>query len=251
MARDATYVDLVAALAKPGCAICRMAREAVHRYLDGLLYENVNDVGTRARLRAAHGFCHVHAWQAAALRDAFGMAIIYRDVVGSLGEELQSATDSPRLRSSGLLRREPRPGQFLARRLAARRPCPACSVQDEVTDATLGSLVRNLNDPEMERAFSSSSGLCLPHLRRALALAEDSASIEMLVRVQRAALARLEGELSEFIRKHDYRFAAEEWGPERDSWRRAIAVMTGEPDQEFTTGSTLPRLRRGHDSSVC
>ncbi len=230
MARDATYVDLVAALAKPGCPICRIVGQAVHRYLDGLLYENVNDVGVRARLRAAHGFCHSHAWEAAALKDAFGMAIIYRDVVSTLSEELDKGVRTPRLPTSGLLRREPRPGQFLARRLAARRPCPACSVQDEVTDATLGALVRNVNDPQMEEAFSSSSGLCLPHLRRALTLAEDGAAVETLVRVQRAALARLEGELAEFIRKHDYRFAAEEWGPERDSWRRAIAMMSGEPD---------------------
>jgi len=202
----------------------------VHRYLHGLLYENVNDVGTRARLRAAHGFCRNHAWEAAALRDAFGMAIIYRDVVSTLSEEIDKAAGTPRLPASGLLRREPRPGQFLARRLASRRPCPACSMQDEITDATLGSLVRNLSDSEMKQAFASSNGLCLPHWRRALALAEDGTAVEMLVRVQRAALARLEGELSEFIRKHDYRFTAEGWGPERDSWRRAIAMMSGEPD---------------------
>jgi hypothetical protein len=43
----------------------------------------------------------------------------------------------------------------------------------------------------------------------------------------------LHGELGEFIRKQDYRFAHEAYGSEADAWQRAIALlvgMNGEPD---------------------
>jgi hypothetical protein len=40
----------------------------------------------------------------------------------------------------------------------------------------------------------------------------------------------LTGELKEFQRKHDYRFSSEVFGPERDSWIRAIEKMVGKKE---------------------
>ncbi len=37
----------------------------------------------------------------------------------------------------------------------------------------------------------------------------------------------LHRELGEFMRKHDYRFRAEEMGATSDSWIRAIAMVAG------------------------
>jgi hypothetical protein len=37
----------------------------------------------------------------------------------------------------------------------------------------------------------------------------------------------LAGELGEFIRKNDYRFSAENVGKEKDSWLRAIELVSG------------------------
>lgn len=48
------------ALREPGCAVCRLARQAEGGYIEGLLWEQVNDAATRARLRASYGFCRRH-----------------------------------------------------------------------------------------------------------------------------------------------------------------------------------------------
>jgi hypothetical protein len=45
------YHDLMADLKKPGCPICHGAQRAAWKYLDGLLWEFVNDPGVRAGLR--------------------------------------------------------------------------------------------------------------------------------------------------------------------------------------------------------
>ena len=43
-------------------------------------------------------------------------------------------------------------------------------------------------------------------------------------------LQRLEGQLSELIRKHDYRFKDEARGSEMTSWKRAAGIVAGEGD---------------------
>ena len=59
-----TYYALLEGFDKSGCPVCRFMQEYSLRYLDALFYEQVNDVGIRRKLRAAHGFCNWHAWLA-------------------------------------------------------------------------------------------------------------------------------------------------------------------------------------------
>lgn len=44
----------------------------------------------------------------------------------------------------------------------------------------------------------------------------------------RGRLEGVQGELAEFIRKNDYRYANEPSGGERDSWLRALRALGGE-----------------------
>ena len=228
MARDAISFKLLKAMAKPGCAVCHLVDEAVSRYLDSLLYENVNDPGTRDRLRASQGFCREHARKVAGMRDAFGLAIIYRDILSSLGEALQHEGKSVPISSPAPVGRERlRRGQHMERRLAPHHSCPACEVQEDVTQVSLQALVRGLDDEDMARAYDGSHGLCLPHLRAAVALADTPATLKILVNKESQVVTSLVTELSEFIRKHDYRFTAEGFGAESDAWLRAIMMMVG------------------------
>jgi hypothetical protein len=48
-----------------------------------------------------------------------------------------------------------------------------------------------------------------------------------LMEAQKAVWQRLSSELSEFIRKKDHRFQNETFGPEGDSWLRAIEAVSG------------------------
>jgi nucleotide-binding universal stress UspA family protein len=85
--RHMTYYDLSDALARPGCAVCRLVANAVDRYLRGLLHESVNNPGVRERLRASSGFCREHSWQLQRRGDPLSIAILWRDllVVGFMG----------------------------------------------------------------------------------------------------------------------------------------------------------------------
>ena len=183
----------------------------------------------RARLRASHGFCREHAIQAAAVRDALGLSIIYQDILESLKKDMQSAAGTPGAATGGFLRRRSGgDGENVSRHLSSHRACPACAARDEMTDAGLHAFVANISDDAIDQLFRASGGLCLPHLRRALSLSNNAACLSALVEGQSAAIERTTAELAEFIRKHDWRFNKEPVGAEGLAWQRAMSMVVGE-----------------------
>jgi hypothetical protein len=232
MARDNTSDLVKAALAKPGCALCRLERDHLQRYLNGFMYEDVTNVDMRAKMRAAQGFCRQHAAQAVRVRDSLGLAIIYQDILATVSKNLRLGAAAPALPRVGLLRRLPSLGERLARLVAPGRSCPACAVCEEMTAAALGALLKSVAGAELGNDYEGSDGLCLPHLRRALAQASDGMVVAALVNRQIAAITSLDRELAEFIRKHDHRFRREQMGDEKDSWQRAIDMAVGQPADE-------------------
>lgn len=193
-ARHTSYFDLLEELARPGCAICRLAKRTTFRYLDMLSYENVNDPGVRATLRGSRGFCNYHAWQFGdEADDGLGTAIIYRDIILNVGRLLPDGSGpavSLRRSLAEFGSGPSSPGRALAKHLAPRGECLACHQLDLLTRVYVSTLIEHLDDPQLSIALSRSSGLCLPHLRQALARAEEPEQVEFLTRVMGEAYAR-------------------------------------------------------------
>lgn len=221
MTRHITYHNLIDAMKKPGCFVCRLVSETVDHYLDALLYENVNDVGVRKDLRESNGFCPKHAWLLCEHGDPLGHSIIYADLVDGVLDSLK-----------GLLASHPHPSSKTtnsqAKRLLPGRKCPACFVARGAQERYIAVLLEELaSDPMFEKKFASSSGLCLPHLVEALEVSPNDEATRRLLRVSIGKLEELKVDLAEVIRKHDYRFSKEPWGDEQDAWIRAVQVWSG------------------------
>jgi hypothetical protein len=220
------YYELRDAMAGEGCAICALALRGLRRYIEGLAYEAVNNVGIRAELRAARGFCAAHGQMLREVRSALGTAIIHRDIVGAAMAALEQAGDGA---GGGLLGRllggQPRGG---AAGLAPQAGCPACARRREAEGIYLGTLAARIADAELRQAFDASAGLCLPHARAALARCSPQAFVG-LKEAQLAVWGRLAHELDEFIRKNDHQFAHEPVGAEGTSWSRASLLVSGHP----------------------
>lgn len=218
--------DLREALSQPGCPVCRLVERDTGRYLDNLLWENVNDPGMRREIRRALGFCREHSRMLVSRPGAsLGLAIIARDVWA----EIQHATEAVRLPAPKA--RQTRTGDIATGLLARLNPqgeCPACVYARAMEDLYLDVLLeRLLGEDGLLAAYQASEGLCLPHFRQALARVRDGAVYAALVESQRAIGQRLMAELDEFIRKNDYRFRDEPWGRERDAWLRALNALVG------------------------
>lgn len=258
---DLISLGLVLAFREPGCPICRLRTETVERYLFNLLYENVNDGTTRLHLVRSQGFCANHAWRLQAIEhsnwhDGMGVGIIYEDLtsrvlntlcdylarpsqpLGRVTAFLRRHIVSRRTRLKGygrlgrwLAGRVPEPAQWLLARLALAERCWVCEMADQSEEGYLTWLARQITAAEFRARYAASDGLCLPHLRRALAHAEDEEAARWLVQIAVEKMQPLVLDLREYGRKHAWHFRDEPKHPwEQASWIRAVAFLAGEPD---------------------
>ena len=204
MTTTATYDLFLEACRLDGCPICRVEHDADLRYLDRLFYGLVNDYNTRVGLRTSLGFCTEHARMAVdeIQGKALGVTIIYDDLLRVALEQISS---------NGTIQKN-------------KTRCPACENRDEMTERVLSELSKYITDAPILAAFRGSQGLCFGHLRQVLEHIRSSEKRNALLTIQCDIMQVLRGELAEFIRKNDYRFAGEEFGPEKDAWKRAVKM---------------------------
>lgn len=111
-------------------------------------------------------------------------------------------------------------GSYLENGFAKKRDCRACQTEGEAGGRYLQSL-QGLPGAKVEEALAAGRGfMCFGHL--------DLLSDGPLKDAFRQRLEEVQGELAEFIRKNDYRYANEPSGDERDSWLRALRALGGE-----------------------
>jgi hypothetical protein len=227
------FYDLRDALAQPSCPVCRLKADAVDRSIDILLWENVNDSGARQNIRQARGFCHQHAWQLIRGGASSGSVIIMRDVLQNVLRILENARLEPVVPVPFFRRTQPAAATAeLVAELSPQVPCPVCAQAETAESALITTLVEGLpGENGLLQAYQASEGLCLPHLRQALSTARDPAVSAALVETQCAIWEKLEGHLSEIIRKLDYRFREEPRGEETGAAARAVAALSGWRDR--------------------
>lgn len=222
------YHDLIEALPERGCPVCRLVRQSVSSYLDGLLYEHVNSPPVHRDFRAGRGLCNTHMWQLPDYRGvSLGVAIldaaVLDEVLSIMGQMPAGSENSSAL---GRLRRSRAPGTGeLADALEPNGPCLACQEAERVEQRTLRTLTQHFD--LFEAAFAPSDGLCLPHLRALLRTPMPALTAARITRVQRDIWQRLKTELEEFQRKSDINHAGDPMGAEGDSWVRAIDAIAG------------------------
>ena len=230
--------DLLEALGRGGCPVCRLGAEAVDAFLASVCYEQVNDLDLREQLRAEGGFCPADARRFLAQRHGqLATAIVYRDVLANAARRLARADDARPPGSpgaallGGLLRgRGLRPSKARRSGSGELRPCAACRVRAEAAERHLATLRGRVADPAVEARYRASDGLCLPHLERALEV--DDAGGRILARAALDGLATLVDDLDDYIRKHDYRFRPERWQGGEDTPARAVERAVGHADHQ-------------------
>ncbi len=239
---EATFDDVRDALARPGCAVCRLAARRADGYLDSYLYEHVNDVELRAIIREARGFCERHAHDLLDKLDALAVAITYRDILNTLARELGTLNEAPDGRA-GVWRR------FWPRRrhrnnLRAPAGCPVCEAEATAAARVLDVAAHGLREPGMVEALQDGDPLCLNHLRGVLA--RTAASEELLAR-QKRGWGRLSDQLRSVIEKSDHHRRFDELSvEERSALRAGVEAVAGSRRRpEDDAPAQVRKLRRG------
>lgn len=232
------YFETLEALQAGHCPPCLLGRRGAELYIDALIYENVNNPTTRERTRRAQGLCRAHAWYMREHGGVPGMFLVYRDVVRDVAVALGGDDPRPPVtpglisRVRRLLRRR-RPLPAAAQVRAALEPtgtCPACEAQQQAEFIYLNVLLENLHDPKVAEAMSTGQGLCLGHLRMALDMAPDEATLSRLIEVHRQLYGQALADLDELIARLDfYRFQdAGGTGDVSGAGTKALTLIAGE-----------------------
>lgn len=223
---QSTY-ELFDAFQQVGCPVCFLALRGVSHFMESMNYDSVGDQTFRTQLKEALGFCNTHAYQW--LRSAFllGTAEIYRDILQIFTESLGNAAPQ----SVGTFIHFPSlfhhdstgAGVTVIRPTAS---CPACAHVDRTESMLVRTLIEGLPNRTFRTAYEASSGLCIPHLRMALAVSSVDTSdvlVNHALKVEEIMLTQL----GEIIRKHDYRYRDEPIGDEKGAAERAVRHVAG------------------------
>ena len=240
-----SIIRLKNALVEPGCPICRVSDLSAERYIKQLLWESVNDGETRSRIIDSLGYCPEHTRLLALTEknkfgDLLGTNIIYEHLSQVVGQRLRVAHQPPRI--IAWFRRLAGKNSIPIADLTPRGHCRVCQLAEESAMHVLSTLMEELeNGSEMmiER-YSSSDGLCLPHLRISInQLSREYPSAGEFLRQD--ALIRLnkwQERMSEYIRKKAWEYRHEPFLPEEKSaWQETLAFFTGYPPDSFSNDS--------------
>ena len=221
MDKHTPYYELMEAVRDAGCPICRLAVRSGDRFLETYSYEHVNDIEIRELVRAAKGFCHNHTWRLFHKHSPLGTALTYYDILGEASQQIGAAKEQ-----QGLLRGL---SSRVRRALTPQGTCLGCDAQGNAEQRHLGLLVETLrNDREGQEAYGGSDGLCLFHLRAALRTRPGREATDILLRVQEQRIAAVREQMSEIVRKADYRVKDRVTPEDIDSLPAALAQVVGE-----------------------
>lgn len=223
------YFDLWDSFQEPGCPVCRLLEKNSNRFLDGLLYERVNDVGTREKLRKSLGLCNWHGYKTLEAGScALGLGIIYEDISKRIIENLDKVQSFlPVAGGSRFLFRlfkRDFSGKAIDQ-MKSRGRCPACENARLFEQYYLKALLDYLSETDFELRFTQSSGICYSHLGEALKEFSKHKNLRLLVAKEIEKFRSLREELKEFVRKQDFNCRDEPSGSEKDSWIRALEMV--------------------------
>ncbi len=149
-------IHLADAFGMPGCPLCGERARTEAAFLEAILAESVNDVGFRADLDTARGFCARHSR---------AILEVDRRRAGSLGAAILLRA-TLRIRLAELVAAHRAGGRSRSKRLDASARPPACPVCDRMTRTETGlieGLVRLTAEPPWAEAVAVAP-LCLDHL---------------------------------------------------------------------------------------
>jgi hypothetical protein len=243
---------LLRAFRQEGCSLCRLKLCSESRYIQSFLWEFVNDGDVRVRLRRSLGYCHVHAWQLQETEQnmfggGLGTGIVYEDLTRRALDGLRALSRDGNAfilhrwceRVRTYLDRWFKPFLFRKRPiqfppgLVSQAECPVCKTGRESEGWHVQSLAKHCDENEFRESFRASDGLCLPHFRAALEIADTNERRKFLIATAQEKTETLANQLSEFIHKSDWNYRDEPKLPEEQSSRiRAVEFFVGKKSGE-------------------
>lgn len=235
MDKHILYFELLDSLELDECPICHLIHKRIDQFIDGFLYENVNDPRIREDISNAKGYCNYHAWKLQSAGDPLAHSIIYgelvRNAIKSLEDFLKHTKSIANGRKPLFNKGKNNKAMRFRESFFSKKDCPICKMVAENEKEYVLSFGDYMeSDTGFQRKFQENGFLCIPHLIRLLENYEEIGTIREIVKMQVKKVVKLSDCLNEIIRKSDYRYAAEPISDEeKTAWIKAVKQCVGEP----------------------
>ena len=211
-----------------GCPVCLLYRRLQENELEIILGASMMEPDIRIKTNE-QGFCLRHYKMMLARRRMLGLGLIMESHLAEVKKKLDGPTLLGNKRTAAL--------SALG---ALEEDCYVCKrIEKNLSMMTATICYLFETDPEFKKKLSGISYLCLPHYRALLDYASKKMSkrayaelYDLLHSIEEKYLDSLSGDVSWFCKKFDYRFDEEPWYNSKDSVKRAIAFLDGDPGDE-------------------
>ena len=246
--RSVLVGELKEALAKPGCAICRMLARSERHYLWNFLFEGVMDAISRNRVLDAWGFCSDHTWMLAEIDEEawsgkhLASGVLYEALVERALKVIAEPAQKHAWTRTTLT--------ALKDALTPRKPCRACELRATSLETYLTRFVEELAHEDFRERVRQSEGLCLPHLSDAFHRTASEGDRIFLIPT---AWGRRESLLKEVRAQRNPPHTGDGWTDSvlRDDLMQALEVVAGTPPRVEEPGAASPNLATGEVCGWC
>ena len=204
------------------CSVCAVQGQVLFDFFSHWQHALATDPRAQAEFAAGRGLCPVHTWQfqkVTAPQDlSAGYVPLMQQVLEALRRLPEEGTDHKAAAIDALL---PSP-----------EACPACRLLHRTVGPQIRLFLAQMATAEGRDLFARSPGLCLPHLRLALAMAETPEAADLL----REEVKRLEETLEDlhaYVLKREALRRGLLSASEENAWRRALVQLVGEPTAQY------------------
>ena len=212
-----------------GCPYCYLYRKLENDEIDIMLGAAMMEPEIRIKTNEL-GFCASHYGMMLKRKRMLGMGLILESHLAEVEKKL-SAKQPPII------------GQTGANTAALSELSNSCYVCQRIAhnlDAMIATSVFLFeSEPTFKKKFSAQRLFCLPHYSAMVSYAQKKMNkkafrdfLATAYGIEKKYIDELEGDVSWFCKKFDYRFDEEPWYNSKDSVQRAIKFLSG--DQEDT-----------------
>ena len=228
------------------CLLCALARRTELNEAERYLGASVMEPDTRSQGNA-QGFCRKHHAMLYGMNNRLGHALMLESHHAESAKKTEKAVERFRKAAQAAagspLGKLTRAGQQAAKGMAEAaeelRQLAAGCIMCRSIDAEMERYLHTFfhlwsHDTEFRKAFENGKGVCLPHLADLAAMAPTELSgqalaefAQCLENLQQRSGARIQEDISWFIKKFDYRYTAEPWKNSQDAVPRTVNKLRG------------------------
>lgn len=239
--RGLSWVEIKNALEAEGCFICSIIKKSVIKYFDNILHEYALDADVHKKVISASGLCNTHTQiimeREKRRGDGLSIASLFETSLHKevrLFDEIREieykrrTNDIAGIKSKSDLKSYK---NHIKEILVPKSKCAGCQQAEFTESFYTHESLRLWKDKEFRRLYESEKiMLCRSHFINMISEAENIEVISYFRDVQKNKLDKLNFLLSEFIRKHDYRYQKEMTDKDVGSWSALLEYLGSKKD---------------------